>query len=594
MKPKLLTLITLLATSIYAQEPEYMKPQEPNIWDSKAGKIYDSSEATHQPQNGNQVILPCLKGVILTDGSAVSAKEKQLSIGNLGTLNIKIPGKVQALQSLLSKQFLNKPLTKHHLIELKKTILDFYRRHGRPVVTLQIPQQKITDGVLEILVIEGKLGDIHVEGNTYFKSNTIRGYVRLNEGNPIDSDILLTDLTWINRNPFRHVDAIFKPGEANGTTDITLLVKDRRPWRVYTGVDNTGYDKTDFIRLFTGANWGKVFGLDHDCSIQYTQAPNPSHFWALTTSYSIPLPWRHILTFYGGYSHTHPKSTTFKDSNGVLQTKPSPSGSSIQGSTRYNVILNPVDTYLQDITVGFDYKRSNAGIEFGEAIKFSRSTNLTQLSLGYHGTFDSNALKLALAADLFYSPGKWLPNQSYTDYSQSHEGASARYLYGRFSLAPTIQLPNAFSFAFNLEGQISTENLLPSEQYGLGGHNTVRGYKERLVNTDNALFSSAELRTPPISLMKHKQHKDLLQFLVFLDYGIGRNVHQNLDKSATTYLLSYGPGIRYNVIPYITLRADLGIKLHKIESQLHQLQNTMIQECDTSRMRFHFAFVASY
>ena len=118
----------------------------------------------------------------------------------------------------------------------------------------------------------------------------------------------------------------------------------------------------------------------------------------------------------------------------------------------------------------------------------------------------------------------------------------------------------------------------------------MRGYKESVMNVDNALFTSVELRSPPLSFIGKRAFSDLLQFLLFLDYGLGSNIHQKPDEAATQYLLSYGPGVRYNISPYMTFKADLGIKLHKLETLHHQINN----EIDNSRCRFHFAFIATY
>lgn len=44
------------------------------------------------------------------------------------------------------------------------------------------------------------------------------------------------------------------------------------------------------------------------------------------------------------------------------------------------------------------------------------------------------------------------------------------------------------AFEARFRGQLASTNLLPSEQMGLGGYNSVRGYLERQVNVDNGLI----------------------------------------------------------------------------------------------------------
>lgn len=47
-----------------------------------------------------------------------------------------------------------------------------------------------------------------------------------------------------------------------------------------------------------------------------------------------------------------------------------------------------------------------------------------------------------------------------------------------------------------IEGQYTRDRLLPIEKYGLGGHGTVRGYRENLVLRDRGALASVEVRAP--------------------------------------------------------------------------------------------------
>lgn len=566
---KMISAFVLIAVSLFAQDFERVAPKTPTDYEGRGGEIYGPSGGISSVPDGDKIIIPELKGVILTS-EPVSQAEIKRSVGNVETWNIQVPDSLRGLKLLISRQYFHKPLTRQGLLELKQEIILYYRQAGRPVITLEIPEQKITDGVLQIIVIEGKLGKVKVEGNKHFKDETLSQYVRLEEGQTIDSDILISDLNWMNRNPFRQVDVVYTPGEIAGTTDIRLLTLDRRPWRVFGGVDNTGYDETENTRLFVGANLGNLFGLDHLLSIQFTSAPNTSRFWALTGNYTIPLPWRDVWSFYGGYSQVRGDMDT-----PGLKNK----GYSAQASTRYNFLMEPYPGYLHDLEVGADFKRTNNDLEFGGERVFRQSINLTQLVFGYNGAYDSEWFKASLTLEVYYSPGTWLPDQSNADYRAARYKGNSHYLYTRFAFAPIIRLPKDFAFAVTFRGQAATRNLIASEQFGLGGYNTIRGYKEREVNVDDAFLTSVELRSAPLSFIERKTFKDILQFLIFLDYGIGRNVQREPEEKASQYLLGFGPGVRYDVNPYLNFRGDLGFQLHKLDSR---------------GFRFHFGLVASY
>jgi hemolysin activation/secretion protein len=127
------------------------------------------------------------------------------------------------------------------------------------------------------------------------------------------------------------------------------------------------------------------------------------------------------------------------------------------------------------------------------------------------------------------------------------------------------RLPFDFSWTVRGELQESDANLLPSEQLGLGGYDTVRGYDEREVNGDNGYLISTEVATPPVSIAQIfglQKVKDQLQFLGFVDYG-GTSLHQvtPADINPNTNLLGIGPGLRYVINPYFSLRFDYGFQM---------------------------------
>ena len=164
---------------------------------------------------------------------------------------------------------------------------------------------------------------------------------------------------------------------------------------------------------------------------------------------------------------------------------------------------------------------------------------------------------------MFYSPGQWIADQSKQDYGSLRPGASANYVYFRGSFVYLQRLPHAFSLSWLTRGQVSSNPLLPSEQFGIGGYDTVRGYEQREVNKDDALLSSLEMRTPAFPLFKSWKVANALQFLAFFDFGWGINIDNIPGGQKANYLMGIGPGLRYTIEPYLTARLDWGEKLHK-------------------------------
>ncbi len=522
------------------------------------------------------ILIEECRGLILAGSPHDFLEGSQLrSFDGFAVVGLNLPGPANKLESRLSPLYLDKPITRDTIIEIKNVINNFYQDYKHPLMVVEVPVQDVTSGILQLLVLESCLGEVKVEGNKWFKSEHLKEYISLQPGEPIDQGVLLNDVNFLNRNPFRRVGIIYAPGEEPMTTDVILSTEDRRTWRAYMGTDNDGVELIGEERWFGGINFGNLWNAGHIFSYQYTAAYNINRFQAHTAQYIAPLPWQHILDIYGGYSKVRPKLTTPMMRN---------SGWSAQGSLRYTVPLQVYEYLEHEVKAGFDYKRTNNTFEFTEDIPtFGKNVNLTQAVFGYTGNYERDTYRIDFNGEIFWSPGKWISDQTDADYNSLRPGAVNHWVYFKGSFVYLQRLPKAFSLSLLAKGQISSQNLLPSEQYGLGGYATVRGYVERETNKDSAINLSGELRTPAFRLMRGTSLNDALQFLVFMDYGWGTNHNAIPGEPKTQYLLGAGPGMRYTVEPYLTARVDWGFKLHRSAS---------FSENDYSRI--YFSLVASY
>jgi hemolysin activation/secretion protein len=112
------------------------------------------------------------------------------------------------------------------------------------------------------------------------------------------------------------------------------------------------------------------------------------------------------------------------------------------------------------------------------------------------------------------------------------------------------------------DAQLTTRALVPLEQFGLGGLRSVRGYRQDVLLTDNALFASAELRLP---IYRARQLGGVLQLAPFVDFGIGWNSSGGSVPGNNT-LVSVGLGLQWQMGNQLTARFDYGIPLIDINS----------------------------
>lgn len=567
----LLTGVT--AVPAMAQDFEHIAPKQPE----KTGEGRVVNEEVKKPMSGHadgDILVDRLQGVFILSNPNQVRKEGVSSHRSVEPGDVALAHRPDFESAI--QPYLGHPVTLKSLAEMTRAIVAYYRDHDRPVVNVYVPEQSITSGFVQVVVLESRVEKVDATGAHYFSNDYLKHDVTLRPGDPISSNQLRSDLNWINRNPFLQSDILMAPGDKPGTTDVLLRTQDRFPLRVYAGYEDSGNQFTGDERILTGFNYGNLFGVGQQLSYQFTSGENVNKFTAHSGTYIIPLPWRHQLTFFGSYSNSSANLGPGLDTGGV----------NWQVSARYEIPLPGTDHFTESVTGGFDYKRSNNNLVFGGASIFNVYADTDQFVLGYQASYLDDYGSTSASATAFWSPGGLSNNNDDSDYMATRVGARSNYTYGQLTLNRVTRLPFDFTWSVRGEVQESSANLLPSEQLGLGGYMTVRGYDEREVNGDNGFLVSTEVATPPVSIFQFfgvPKIKDQLQFLGFVDYG-GTSLHQvtPADVNPNTNLLGVGPGFRYVINPYVSVRFDYGFQL--IDTGFDARHNS----------RAHFGILVSY
>lgn len=462
----------------------------------------------------------------------------------------RLPTKRGVLKELLEPYFFD-PLTEKTLQNIRAELYRYFQKNSEPFVFILVPNQVVQSKVVQVRVLRATLGEVYYVGCTRPIS---RAAISVQSGQELYPSDLQADLEWLNRSPYRRVDAIYQAGTSPGTTDITLNVREQPPWTINLGTDNRGVQSLGRNRSYAGASIGWDSGY---FTCQYTVDYDFKKFQAVTAQYIAYLPWRHVLNIYGGYSWIHAHIPA------PAQTSSGHSGSA---SLRYEIPFIPALSMQHQLTMGGDFKTTDNTLEFSEFYeRYVGVVNLTQLVLGYQGSWEKWRSRVDFEFNLYGSPGEWLPDMTNADYNALRPGAKNQWIYGRGIFRYLQKTTLGFSTEIDLRFQFSGENLIPSEQIGIGGADTVRGYDERQLNYDEGVICNFEVRSPPlplISMIRQMRTKDAIQFLAFFDYGIGRNHTLLPGEAQHEYLMGVGPGARYTLDPWLALRLDWGVKLH--------------------------------
>ena len=214
--------------------------------------------------------------------------------------------------------------------------------------------------------------------------------------------------------------------------------------------------------------------------------------------------------------------------------------------------------------VGLNLKVTDNDLSFGGATTISDSVTLFQLMGEYTLRQTDKSGESNLSVELFVSPGA-----GSGDFDALRTGADETYAYSRLLLEREHDIFGGMMLKGRIGGQISTSNLLASEQFGIGGFSSVRGYPERVSRGDNAFFFSLELHSPsvrPLASLFDTGFDDNLTLLAFLDYARASSVDELTISDESQTLVSVGIGVRYDLGENLKFRCDYGIPLRDLDT----------------------------
>lgn len=563
----------------WAQDYGRVAPKPPPAGGSGAvvAPAQPNSSSTSSP-NPEQRILDRLRGLRLVD--AVSSK---VQVNGSQVYGVTIDGPAlladPAIQKQLADGYIGKPLTRGGMQRIQADIAAWYRDHDRPFVDVSFPQQDITSGVLQAVVTAFRRGKVKAVGNEWIQDWLLTSQIGGDAGQMIDASALNADVAWLNENPFRQTYATLDRGSAPGTADIVLHTTDRIPFRVYATYDNTGLPAEGANRWGAGFVWGNAFFLDQIFSYQFTSSDN---FWeypgdipvgtgkatlaAHSVNDTILLPWHDKLVIFGLYEQDRPLLGSFL----------SQVGASWQASVRYETKFAPVWGIQQDLQAGFDFKRTNNNFAFGGFNISASETDIAQFIAHYTAAAQDGLGQTSVTNLVGLSPGRLTPDNNDAAFqpAPTHFGApdaQARYAYDDVTLTRIERLPGDFSGILRLQGQVSTSNLLPSEELNAGGLDSVRGYDQRAAAGSLGGLGTVELRTPPVGpvdKLLSASTGDQLQFDTFFDGAYVRNNQQPGGSTPpAAALMSAGIGAHYTLNRFIDFRFENGWQLREAPGQ---------------------------
>jgi hemolysin activation/secretion protein len=486
--------------------------------------------------------------------------------------------------TLLSPQALDAALapykgqrTAQELNQAAAAVQELYAKAGYGAVVAFLPEQSPAGGVIEIRVVEGRLSDIAVEGSTHFSErNILASLPALQPGRTPNLRLLDAQVQMANENPAKQVNVLLQPGARTGEAQAKVTVEARKPLRWWVGLDDTGDKLTGRVRANAGVQHANVFDRDHVVAAQVqASVENPGDSFVVSGAYRVPLYRSRLLLDALAARASVDGGTTATVAGGLRFT-----GKGNLFSLRMTRLLDRWGEFDQRVSLSLDHREYQNSCEIeglppGACGPAGESVAVQPLGLEYvlkgFGPLPPS-LAVSVQRNLQLGGG----NSGDEHFEAVRPGAKPHYALLRLAASGGVAFGGDWQVSGRVNGQFTSDGLVASERFGIGGAGSVRGYEEREVAGDRGLGATLELASPGFGVSAGE-----LRLVAFGDMG---RVQNNLDTPCletrtSCSLSSVGIGARYL---HSAIRAGVFVA--------HALKEALTTSKNSTRAHFYISY----
>lgn len=438
--------------------------------------------------------------------------------------------------------------------QIAATVTEYYRSAGYILAQAFIPAQEVVDGVVEIEVLEGTLGNVLAENNQRYEYELLAKPFKDLIDAPITADGVEAAILRAGDYPGLTLFGVFQPGRTVGTSDLVLQVQEEDPFDASVRVDNHGTRFTGERRVLADINFN---------NLPFTNAGDRAGFTVLKQ-------FGPQNAFFGEARYERPFLFAGSTVGGSFSRNPfdvgaelrpaNLSGESTIAKLFYRQSL--IRSRQQNLWGTLGWKRSN------EVTKQNRDEiskdNLSMLTgeLAYdnidaeHQAINQARLggALGLGPHLGGNDRGTVENQIVPGGRQGGSGKFASNDFYKVTAAFTrLQiLDETQSLLMRLEGQWSNKLLTSLEQFDIGGPNSVRAFPVSEFQVDTGLFASAEW-TVNAPFFSSTQFTDeltwgqVLRVSFFADWAYGKVNDPTGGQDETIHASGFGTALSFSL-----------------------------------------------
>ncbi|MGB3404245.1 MAG: ShlB/FhaC/HecB family hemolysin secretion/activation protein [Microcoleaceae cyanobacterium] len=448
--------------------------------------------------------------------------------------------------------YINRPITFAELLQAEAVITQYYIDAGYVNSGALLPaNQNLSDGIVTLRIVEGGVEEINISGNGRLNADYIRSRIARKAKTPFNVNQLIEALQLLQLNPLiDQISAELAAGTRPEQSSLNVTVTVADTFSVDLFLDNGRTPSVGSFRRGVTITEANLLGFGDQISATYANTDGSNRYDA---NYTFPYNATNgtiRFDFYGNDSDVIEEPFDRLDITGESQ--------------QYSLtIRQPIyQTPRQDLALGVILSHENSQTTIlGEEEPLSVGADENGKTSISAVRFFQDYLRRD-AQSVFAVRSQFSIGLDVFDATNNFEAPDGQFVAWRGQGQYVRLLAPETLLVIRSDIQFASRPLLALEQFALGGYQSVRGYRQDLLLSDNGVLLSAEALFPITEIGDN----GVLQVYPFLDFGTAWNSGDRQDPIDST-LLGTGIGLQLRLGETLTGRIEYGIPLIDVETR---------------------------
>jgi len=383
--------------------------------------------------------------------------------------NKEIPTKVLISQIA---ELQGQKLTLEEIYVAADILTDYYRTHGYSLARVTVPAQRINLGIIELSVVEGILNAVKFNGVLNYDTQDLRSYLSsLEEGKAISLAALEHDLLLLNDLPGLTARSLIKPGPIFGTSDL-FIETEEKPFQGRISFNNYGRVEIGEWRLDGEFVFNNLAGIGDQLSLSLSKSEQGLLSYA-NIGYNVP------VNSLGTRIGLNVSQIDYNVAGEFAVLEINGEATDAQLTISHPLIRSRRENLLLGLGLG---RNTTLSRTLG-TITRDNNINLLEASMLYNRVHANNAIS-TLSAVLS------------TNFRSNQDGVRNNAQKAKLIVDGNYLASLDNNWSVYLRGMIglTSDPLVDSEKFSIGGQGSVRGFPAAEIRGDSGYVLTTELR----------------------------------------------------------------------------------------------------